>query len=307
MRLKLKKRLKLSQLQAYLAVIKCGGVTQASKDLNVTQPAVTLSVQQLERFIGGPLIEVVNKKIYPSRAGEILLQACRDIDTCLDELEVGLNYLSGGVKGQLNLAVISSAKYFIPQLMGEFIKLYPDVEPVLDFLPRQQVLEKLINNECDFAIMSQSPKTVPLVAKRFAQNPLVCIVSPDHPLAKKKKIKIKDLANEHLVVREQGSGIRAALKKLYESAAVQSKILMELSSTEAIKQIVASGIGMSLVPKLSIERELAANILIILDVENTPIKKYWHTVYPKGKKLPLIARKFADYIHENIASVIETK
>ena len=286
----------LQQLKLFESVFRHGSYTRAAEELFLTQPAVSIQVKRLEEQAGIPLLEQVGKKMFPTAAGKEMYAASLDILNRVNELKNSIDELQGTVKGILQVSVITTAKYFLPDLLGKFLQTYPDVEPKLKFTNRARILERLMNNEDDFVIMGQVPKDDNLEAYPFLNN-IISIVAPsDHPLAKKKNIPLKELMNHQFLNREIGSGTRSVCDQLFEKHNIKIEPYMELGSSEALKQAVMAGLGIAALSTHSVHLEVEFNKLTILDVQGFPLKRRWYAVHLKGKKLSLVARTFLDFI-----------
>jgi len=296
--------LTLQQLKLFEAVARLGSYTRAAEELCLSQPAVSIQVKRLEEQAGLPLLEKIGKKILPTAAGKAVYSASLDILKRVDDLKNSIEELEGTVKGTLQLSVVSTAKYFLPNLLGVFLQKYPDVTPKLKFTNRARVMERLMNNEDDFVIMGQTPEDENLEAHPFLNNILGIIAPPDHPLANKKDIAVEELVHHRFLNREIGSGTRYVFDKLLERRGVQIEPYMELGSSEALKQAVMAGLGITVLSLHSVQLELELNKLTVLDVEGFPLKRRWYAVHLKGQKLSLVARTFLDYILEESHSVL---
>ena len=288
----------LHQLRVLATVASCGSVTKAAEQLFLSQPAVSNLLKQLEQHFGVPLFEIIRKKFYLTHAGETVCASYRQLRTELDSLYNQLNEIKGEVRGTLHIAMVSTAKYFIPKLVGEFQRSYPNLNVNLTINNRQIIFHLLRENQCDLGIVSLLPNDLPLIVEPFADNPLVIIADAKHRLAGQQQISIAELAKEKLLIRESGAGIRCSMLSLFSTAGLTADIVMELSSTEAIKQAVMAGIGISLVPSRCLELELNQDKVVILDVKSLPLHRKWYTAYPKGKKHNPVALKFIDYLHQ---------
>lgn len=299
--------LTFQQLRLLEAVSRLGSYTLAAKELFITQPAVSIQIKRLEEQIGLPLFEQVGKKTFPTSAGKTVYAASLDIINRVEDLKISIEELKGTVKGSLKVSVVSTAKYFLPELLGVFLQQYPDVEPKLTFTNRARVIERLMNNEDDFVIMGQTPKEENLEASPFLNNILGIVAHKDHPLANKKNITIKELASQRFLIREIGSGTRNVFDQLLQQHGVAIEPYMELGSSEALKQAVMAGLGIAVLSLHTIQLERDVNKLIVLDVEGFPLKRRWYVVHLKGKKLSLVARTFLDFILKESHKVLGMK
>jgi DNA-binding transcriptional LysR family regulator len=202
--------------------------------------------------------------------------------------------IKGLKQGTLKLAVVTTAEYFAPRLLGSFSRQYPGIDLSLKVLNRERVLDRLADNLDDLYVLGQPPEELDVVAEPFLENPLVVIAPADHPLAGKKNIPLARLAELNFLLREPGSGTRAAIERLFSEHRQKLKVIMELGSNEAIKQAIAGGLGISVLSRHTLEGSQGR--LAILDVEAFPIVRHWYVVYPGGKELSVIAREFLEYL-----------
>ncbi|MDH5393484.1 MAG: LysR substrate-binding domain-containing protein [Gammaproteobacteria bacterium] len=288
--------LTLQQLKLFEAVSRLSSYTRAAEELFLTQPAVSIQIKRLEEQAGLGLFEQVGKKIFLTPAGKEMYAASVDILTRVKELKIAIDELEGSIKGSLQVSVVTTAKYFLPNLLGSFLQLYPEVEPKLKFTNRARILDRLMNNEDDFVIMGQVPEDDHLEAYPFLNNIIGIVAPADHPLANKKNIAIEELTNHRFLNREIGSGTRYVFDKLLEEHGLKIEPYMELGSSEALKQAVMAGLGITALSVHSVQLELEVNKLTILDVQGFPLKRRWYVVHLKGRKLSLVGRTFLDFI-----------
>ncbi len=288
--------LTLQQLRLFEAVSRHHSYTAAARELHLTQPAVSIQIKRLETQIGLPLFEKVGKKIFPTAAGKAVYQASLDILARVDALKNSVESLRGRVSGPLQLSVVTTTKYFLPHLLGRFLKRHPDVEPKLKFTNRARVLERLMENQDDFVIMGQAPDDRDFTCYPFMDNVLVAVAPPDHPYAQQKNISLAALTAERFIEREPGSGTRRAFDRLLADRGLRIEPYMELGSAEAIKQAVMAGLGMAILSLHSLELERDNGKLAVLDVEGFPLKRRWYAVHLKGKQLSFTAQAFLEFI-----------
>ena len=288
----------LQQLRLFAAVAEHRSVTRAAEEVHLTQPAVSIQIKRLEGKVGMPLIEHIGKELHLTVAGEEVFDAARDVLERLGDLENTLNDLQGEVAGPLNVHVVSSGKYFMPHLLGSFVRRYPKVEPRLQITNRALLLTSLAKNQSDLYIMGQPPEEVSVVEYPFLENILVVVARPDHPLAGKKKISLARITEERFVGRESGSGTRKAVEKLFQAKGLDVSAYIELDSAEGIKQGVVGGLGIGVLSKHSLRLELDAGELVILDVQGFPLRRRWYVSHREGKRLSRAAQVFLQYLQE---------
>ncbi|BAZ26112.1 transcriptional regulator LysR family protein [Kalymmatonema gypsitolerans NIES-4073] len=286
----------LHQLKVFEAAARHGSFTRAAEELFLTQPTVSMQIKQLTKSVGLPLFEQVGKRLYLTEAGRELFATCRQIFETIAQFEMKVADLKGLKQGQLRLAVITTAKYFIPRLLGRFCQLYPGIDIALQVTNHEGILERMSGNMDDLYIMSQVPEHLDVNCQPFLENPLVVLAPLNHPLAKEKNIPIQRLADEPFIMREPGSGTRRAVQKLFDEHEVVVKVKLELGSNEAIKQAIAGGLGISVLSRHTLITDVQD--VTILDVEHFPIPRNWYMVYPSGKQLSIVARTYFDYLLE---------
>ncbi|MEB3160578.1 MAG: LysR substrate-binding domain-containing protein [Synechocystis sp.] len=286
----------LHQLKVFEATARHGSFTRAAEELFITQPTVSSQIKQLSKTVGLPLFEQIGKRLYLTEAGQELLKTCQEIFQCLDNFEMKVADIQGTKQGSLRLAVITTAKYFIPRLLGDFTQKYPGIDVSLKVTNHQQVRERMQNNRDDLYIVSEPPEDMDLVSQPFLDNPLVVIARQDHPLAGQSHIPIKALQDQAFIMREQGSGTRRAVQNLLNKHRVDVRVRLELGSNEAIKQAIAGGMGISVLSQHTLVSEGTKSELTVLDINEFPIKRRWYVASLGGKQLSVVAQTFLDYL-----------
>ncbi len=304
--------LTIRQLQVFEATARLLSFRKAADELHLSQPAVSMQIKQLEENVGLPLFEKLGKQIYMTEAGREIYHYSRSIGQLLNEADEVINGLKGAYQGRLSIAVASTAKYFVPTLLGTFHKRFPGVTVTLDVTNRKALLEQLSQNLVDLVIMGQPPEGANLEAGTFTlkagafmleagafmENPLVIVAPPTHALAKQTNIPLQRLEDEVFLTRERGSGTRDAIERFFTQHEVQISTGMEIASNEAIKQSVQAGLGLGLLSRDTLEMELALGKLVILDVEDFPIMRHWYVMHRKGKRLSTVTQAFKHFLLE---------
>jgi DNA-binding transcriptional LysR family regulator len=294
------KHASLRQLKVFEAVARNLSFTRAAEELHLTQPTVSIQLKQLADIVGLPLLEQVGKRTHLTEAGRELLTVCHEIFDGLSRFEMLVSDMKGVKAGKLRLAVITTAKYFVPRLLGPFCDLYPGIDVSLKVTNRQRILQRLTDNEDDLYIIGQPPEHMDVQVEPFLENPLVVLAHGGHPLAREKHISIKRLAEEPFLMREAGSGTRLATERFFADRGLSVKVRMELGSNEAIKQAVAGGLGVAVLSAHTLALEKSSDELVVLDVEGFPIRRQWYAVYARDKQLSVVARTFLDFLlHES--------
>lgn len=294
----------LRQLQIVETVARLGGYTRAAEALHLSQPTVFMQVKKLSDTVGMVLFERSGKTLHPTHAGLRVLAAAEDVLDRLGQLHHELADLKSEVRGKLRVAVVTTGKYFVPHLLGAFMHQFPGVEPRMTVTNRAQAIEHLTDNQHDLIIMGQVPDELEVEAHAFLDNKLVVVANSEHPLARKRSIPLRRLAEERFLIRERGSGTRLALEKLFAKQGVDLEPYMELGSSEAIKQAVMGGLGISVLSLYALRLELARNYLALLNVQGFPLERRWYAVHLRSKQLSLVARSFLDFLLEESDQVL---
>lgn len=283
----------LRQLEVFAKVAETGSFTRASEQLFLTQPAVSQQIRQLTEAIGEPLLENMGRKIYLTAAGEDLLRTWRGMARQWQDFEETRQAERGLQSGILKLAVVSTAKYFFPRVLGQFCTRYPGIDVRLEVANRDQIIARIEDNLDDLYVMSQPPAHLDLVQEPFMDNPLVLIAPPAHPLAQQRDLRMADLKEERFIMRERGSGTRIVLEQYLQEQGLELNVRMELGSNEALKQAVAGGLGLSILSRHSLHRQpLAEDEVAVLSVQDFPLRSTWHLVYLRQKRLSPASQAF---------------
>lgn len=296
----------LKQIQTFMEVARQRSVSKAAERLFVTQPAVSMQIRQLEDAFGVPLVEPLGRNIQLTAAGEAFLTYATNAMGQFKDLEALMADHVGLKKGRIDLAVVTTSKYFIPMLLVRFNKLHPGIDVQLNIDNRENILGMLARSEADLVVMGRAPTHIDCEATVFATNPLVMVSAPDHPLARRKNLPFSALADYSFVVREDGSGTRAAMQRLFEENQTSLKIVMGLPSNETIKQAVMAGMGLSFLSKRTIRHELASGHIAQLDVQGLPQINHWYVTHLRHKKLSPAARAFKDFLIEQGGAMMDT-
>jgi DNA-binding transcriptional LysR family regulator len=292
------KNASMRQLQVFESVARNLSYTRAAAELFTTQPTVSIQIKQLTELIGLPLLETVGKKVYLTEAGAELLKVCREVFDGLSRFEMIVSDMKGVKAGKLQLAVITTAKYFVPRILGHFCQMYPGIDVALKVTNRERVLQRMADNVDDLYVLGQLPEPLDVEYEPFLSNPLVVLAAANHPLAWQKNMRAEDIAKEFFLTREQGSGTRLATEQFFAERGLKVNVRMELGSNEAIKQAVAGGLGIAVLSAHTLALERNAGELVILDVEGFPIRRHWYLAYPKDKQLSVVAHTFLEFMRE---------
>ena len=279
------------QLETFATVARLGSFSRAAETLHLTQPAVSIQIKQLSETIGLPLFEQIGRDIRLTAAGEELQATVRALDDEWARFDSAIGALWGMHSGRLRVALVTTAKYFLPRMLGAFCRRYPHIDVQLEITNRAGVVARMRGNEDDLYIMSLPPADMDIVVRPFLDNPLVVVAPLGHAAAGRRCTR-DELASESFLLREPGSGSRAAVDRHLQKLEKSLRVRLTVASNEAIRDLVASGLGLSILSRHSLAADPADDGICILDVEHFPIQQPWSIVHLKGKVLSLPAQAF---------------
>src|SRR5262245_1893493 len=262
------RNINLHQLATFQVVAKHCSYVRAAEELHFSQPAVSAQIRQLEDSMGVKLFDKIGRKTHLTQAGEELYLYSQKIFSLIDETMETMGSLRSPHYGRLSVGADTTVgTYVIPGILGKFRHLYPEVEISLDVINPGYLFEALVNNRVDMAVMSKVPTEVSVFTAPFAPTELVLVAPPTHRLAGCTRVPFVDMAREHFLLREFGSGTRAALEAAFQEAGLPLQVSMQVGNNSAIKQGVMAGLGIALISRVALDMELETNRLVILDVE----------------------------------------
>ena len=296
----------LNQLQIFLKIVQTQSVTKAADELNLTQPAVSIQLRNLQEQFEIPLTEVVGRKIYITDFGLEIAAAAENILNQVYAINYKTQAYKGQLSGRLKISVVSTGKYVMPYFLSQFMQQHKGVELQMDVTNKDKVVETLENNEVDFALVSILPGHIHVEKLDLLQNKLY-LVGSSHQKFKKSQ-DIQQIFNElPLIFREKGSGTRQTMERFLDQHNITSLKKMELTSNEAVKQALLAKLGYSIMPLIGIRNELSNNELQIIPVKGLPITTTWSLIWLKGKKHSLIAESFLNHLKAEKANIIHQK
>jgi len=288
----------LRQLAIFASVAKHLSFARAAEELHLSQPAVSMQVKELEAAVELPLLERAGRSVRLTTPGEYFLVYARRVLATMKEAGDAMAKLRKVQGGRITIGMVSTAKYFLPRLLARFRAQHPAVEMRLASGNREQLSKMLHENEVDLAVMGRPPRELDTRAEPFAAHPLAVIASPQHPLARRRDIDPKALGAEEFIVREHGSGTRAAMEQFFRDQKIAPAQTMEMSSNETIKQAVIADMGVAFLSLHTVALELAARELVVLDVAGLPLVRRWYIVNIRAKPLSPAAEAFRYFVLE---------
>jgi DNA-binding transcriptional LysR family regulator len=286
----------IRQLRIFSTVARHLSFARAAEELHLTPPAVSMQVRDLEEEAGLPLFDRRGKRIALTTGGEYFLLHARRVLGSLKDAEDTIARLKGVRAGRVTIGMVGTAKYFVPRILGGFLRDHPGVEVSLAETNREGLVDLLRRNEVDFAVMGTPPRELETRSEPFAAHPLGIIAAPDHPYAALPEVPPALLARERFLVREPGSGTRASMERYFQSQRIDPVYAMVMRSNESIKQAVIAGMGLAFISLHTTALEVASGILKVLDVPGLPLVRRWQLVHMRPKLLSPPAEALRYYV-----------
>ncbi|WP_294945303.1 LysR family transcriptional regulator [Sulfurivirga sp.] len=294
----------LRQLQVFVAIAREGSFSKAAERLHLTQPTVSMQVKKLSEAVGEPLFEQIGRKVYLTEVGRIMLETAEVILSQLALAEERVNELRGVAGGTVRIAVVSTAQYFVPEVIHAFLSEYPAVNVVMEVGNREALLARIAANKDDFYILGQPPEGLRVESELLANNPLAVVAHRDHPLAQeKRRIPLQALAEAPFLMREQGSGIRKQVERVFRERGFEPNIKMVLGGNEAIRLGLRENLGVSVASLPTLMDEIESGEIVVLDVEGFPLMRHWYLAWPEGKALSLASRLLIERMKQGAAEL----
>lgn len=281
----------VNRLRVFEAVARTGSFSKAAQKLSVTQPAVTTQIRQLERQCGVALFDRVRRRAHLTEAGQTLYQYAQRIFALAHEAEETLELARGLKAGRLRvIASLTSAAYYLPRLLAAFKRRYPGIQVQLNVDNSRRVAERILALDDDLGVLTGEPQDPNLMLEPFCEDPLILIVPPHHPWAKRRTVSLHELQDQPFVLREPGSATRTLIENRATAEGVSLRIVMELGSNEAIKRMVEMGNGLALISAAIVRREVEAGYLAMLSIREPGLVRRFHLVYHRDRRESALLR-----------------
>ncbi len=293
----------IRQLQLIQALARYQSLSVVAEKLYISQPSVSIQLKNLSELVGLPVYQIRGRLVELTDAGNAILRSANQIFQSLDNLKTDIDNLQGVVTGSLSISVVTTAQYFLPLLLAAFTKRYPQVEVTLEIGNREMVHSRLRDNSDDFYLFSQIPPNVEVIETPFLDNEMVVVAPERHELALQPRISLARLSHYPFILRELGSGTREAATQLFNQHGFELNEKMTIASSEAIKQAVAAGLGLSVLSRHSLDFGIIPG-LKILEVEHFPITNKWRLVQSASRKPSLLAQAFQQFMLDNGGEIL---
>jgi DNA-binding transcriptional LysR family regulator len=298
-RLDIDRSVTLRQLRTFKTVADLNSFSLAAQQLRLSQPSVSYQVKELEEAIGLPLLDRLGRRVHLTEAGTVLYTYARRTLDVLDEASLALEEMRGIKRGNLRVGASTTVGiYLLPAALGAFKKLHSGLVISLEIGTRARVQEQVLANELDLAVVGPALKDPDLAILPFVSDELIVIAPAGHKLAGRRALALKDLEHQPFVMREPASGSRWSLEKAARKAGAKLDVAMELGSNGAIKHAVESGLGLAVISRYACALELSGHRLVELNVRGFPIRRDWHIVYLRRRRLPASVLAFIEFLKD---------
>jgi len=294
------------QLRVFAEVAKLGSMSRAADMLHLTPQAISMQIREIETQVGLPLFDRIGRNVTLSTAGEYFIVHARRLLADLLEAENAMARFKRLERGLLTIGIVSTAKYFVPSLLARFHQEHEGVDVRLCVHEnRESLVNAMEAGEIDLSVMGRPPRELGARSEAFAAHPMVFVCAPDHPLLDGGSRPASALDGLPFIVREHGSGTRAAMAAFLAERRIHPRITMEIASNETIKQAVMAGLGISFLSLHTIGLELRHGLIRVLDIEGTPVMRTWNVVHLQSRVLSPAAEAFRYFIIEHGVASLE--
>lgn len=298
---KFKADLDLHKLEIFYWVAEMRSFSQAADLLSLRQPTVSAHIQELEESVGGKLLYRIRGRVSLTPLGQLLAERAKNLLVFKRETVAAVELFHGTLSGELWIGGSNiPGEYFLPQRLGAFTKKYPAVRPILRIGDSAGIIDDLLDGKVELAVVGYKAEDSRLRFEKIWDDEMILVVPKDHPWGRRKSVQVSDLNTEKFISRERGSGtlesMRQLLAKSGEPVDAVLTISMELGSTEAIKEAVLAGYGISILSRIAIRQELADGRLVEVPIRDLVMERGFYEVYHGHRPLHPNAKAFRDFL-----------
>lgn len=290
----------LNLLRIFRTVAKLQSFTRAAEALFLTQPGISKHIKTLEDYYETSLFDRLGKRVVLTETGEALFSSVEKIFNLIERSREEIDDLKGLKKGMLKVgASITIGVYFLPAVLEKFKKLYPGTRINLDIDLNQNVVRQVLDNSVDIGLLGAPADDARLVTTPFHKDELVVIAPGNQDWARRDSISAEELLFENFILSRRGSGTRAVIEERLKAAGIVLKDAMEFGNTEAIKKAVEAGLGISIISKAAVVREVQLGLLRKLPLSGIDLERDFHVVYRKDKYISTLIKTFLEFVVYN--------
>jgi DNA-binding transcriptional LysR family regulator len=297
----------LRQLLTFRTVVDKGSFSHAAEELGISQPAVSFQIRALEERIGQRLLDRSGRRVTLTDAGRVVDAHARRMLALEDELLRDVAGLSDHLSGPLVLGSSTGpGELLLPHLLGGFKRENPDVEVSLVVQDTQTVCDRVLDDEIELGVVGAARPHRGLVFEPFVRDELVVICPPGHALAKKKRISLADLASQPIILQQRGSGVRAVLEAAFRASGFRMRdldVTLELGLQQSVRVAVLDGLGITVISRLAVDRDLAEGRLVAVEVEGAVLARDFSLVRHAGRTPSRVSEGFVAYAGEHLGDL----
>ncbi len=283
----------IRHMRIFTAVYQEMSITKAADRLHMTQPAVTRAVQELENYYGIRLFERINHRLFRTKGGDELYARALHIVETFDDLEKEIkNWDELGVLRVGGSVTIGN--FVLPDVVSQFQTLHPNLRVKVKISNAESIQQDILENRIDLALIEGGGAAVEgqIVCETLSQSRLCLILRPDHPLLRAEEIYLRDLTEYPLLLREEGSAVRAFLNHVFAVHGADMEPMWESSSTQALIRAVSAGLGISILPEMLVVNDVASGTVVSRPVKDEAFVRENQMIWHKQKFLTNSAREF---------------
>lgn len=288
----------LRHMKIFVIVCQENSITQASKKLFISQPAISGAIKEMEDYYGVKLFDRISKKIYLTDVGKTVLDYALHITSLFDELETKVR--NPDTIGSLRIgSSITIGRQLMPKYIKQFSEKFPDIQTYVTINSSDIIEELILNNELDIGLIEGLVHSDNIISKSFLKDELIVICDINNPLLEKEEITIQDLKTQKFMMREKNSGTRELVESLFLLHDLSIVPIWESTSTAAIINGVADGIGISVLPRILVENYIKENRVKRLHIKDLDLQRQLNIIYHKKKYLTKASIEFIDMCTED--------
>lgn len=298
---KFKADLDLHKLEIFYWVAELGSFSQAAELFSLRQPTVSAHIQELERSLGGKLLYRIRGRVSLTPLGQLMIERARNLLAFKRETLGAVEQFHGTLTGELWVGGSNiPGEYLLPQKLGAFVKRYPDVRPILRIGDSASIVEDVLDGKVELGFVGLRAEDARLSFEKLWHDEMILAVAKGHPWSRRKYVQLTDLRSQKFISRERGSGTLDSFRQIIaESGQAPEDLLriaMELGSTEAVKQAVMAGFGISILSRISIRHELEEGTIVSVRIRGLSMQRDIYEVYHSRRPLHPIARAFREFL-----------
>jgi DNA-binding transcriptional LysR family regulator len=295
------KNITLQQMEVLITLVSESSFSRAAKKMYLSQPALTKNIGNMEACLGTHVVNRSSQGISLTTEGKIIYDYAQRIIKLRNEAKEKIHRLDENTGGDIYLGASTiPATYILPRALSHFIKKHPDICVHIQAADSEETINMVLDKEKEIGIIGKEPHNKKLIAQPLWQDQLILIIPPNHRWCKKKAITIKELLAEPFVIRERGSATRdileVCLKDSYSVNPGQLNVCAEIGSSEAIKEAVIAGLGVSVISVHAVVRELTQKMLCTASLPGCAITRHFYLIYQHGLELTSLQKVFVDFL-----------